>query len=178
MKDIFGSMVALLIVIVAVMIGSSFFINDLKFSGSSANSVKVGNTIRVDYTGTLENGTVFDSSIGREPLEFVAGIGQLIPGFDNAVIGMKIGEEKDIVIQPEDAYGDYNPQAIQEIPRDQLDSNQEIEVGMVMALTAPDGQQIPGTVTEVTDEIITIDLNHQLVGQVLNFKIKIIEIVS
>jgi len=121
---------------------------------------------------------VFDSSVGKEPLEFVAGIGQLIPGFDRAVIGMELGEEKDIVIQPEDAYGDYNPQAIQEIPTDEISPEQEVEVGAIIALTSPDGQQLPGRVTEVTDETITIDLNHQLAGKVLNFKINIIEIVS
>lgn len=140
--------------------------------------IKKGDKIKVEYTGTLEDGTVFDTSEGREPLEFEVGSGQVITGFDNAVIGMEKGEEKEIKLKPEQAYKDINPELITKIPRTQLPQNQEPKPGMVILLKTPDGKQLPVRITEVSDNDVTIDLNHPLAGKTINFKIKIVDIVS
>ena len=137
--------------------------------------IKQGDKIKVDYTGTLEDGTVFDTSEGKHPLEFTVGEGKIIKGFDSAVIGMEKDEEKEITIKPEEAYGDHNDQLIKKIPRDKLPKEQEPKPGMMLALKTPDGKQFPAKITEVTDKEISIDLNHPLAGKVLKFKIKIVE---
>lgn len=138
-------------------------------------NIAKGDKIKVNYTGTFDDGTVFDSSEGREPLEFSAGAGMVIKGFDDAVIGMKKNEEKTIKIKPSEAYGDHNPQLLKEIPRNKLPQGQEIKAGMVVGLGTPDGRQFPARITEVTADHVTIDLNHPLAGKTLNFKIKIVE---
>lgn len=178
MKDIFGKVVILIVIFVVFLMVSPLISNKFSLSSKEELVVKPGDSIKVEYTGTLEDGTKFDSSVGRDPLEFIAGTGQTIPGFDRAVIGMKLGEEKDIKIQPQDAYGEINLEGIQDIPRDQIGSDRDVEVGMLISLSSGDGQEVPARITRVTDELITVDLNHQLAGQVLNFKIKILEIVS
>jgi len=139
-------------------------------------AVKKGDKIKVDYTGTFEDGKVFDSSEGKQPLEFEVGSGQIIKGFDDAVTGMEKGQEKEVVIQPADAYGDYNPQLIKKIPRDKLPQGQEPKPGMMLALGTPDGKQFPAKIAEVTDKEVSIDLNHPLAGKVLKFKIKVVDI--
>jgi FKBP-type peptidyl-prolyl cis-trans isomerase 2 len=110
-----------------------------------------------------------------KPLEFEAGKGMVIKGFDEAVIGMEKGQEKEIKIKPEDAYGQPNPQMVQKIPRDKLPKDQEPKPGMMLALGTQDGKQIPAKITEVDDKEITIDMNHPLAGKNLNFKLKIVE---
>ncbi len=139
-------------------------------------SVKKGDKVKVEYTGTLDDGTVFDTSEGREPLEFEVGSGQIIKGFDDAVIGMKKGEEKEIKISPSEAYGEVNPELIKKIPKDNLPPGQEPQPGMMLVLGTPDGRRIPAKITEVTDKDVTIDLNHPLAGKTLNFKIKVVDI--
>ncbi len=143
-----------------------------------ARTVQKGDTVKVDYTGTLEDGTVFDSSKGREPLEFVAGAGQMIKGFDAAVIGMKEGEEKEISLKPEEAYGAFNPDLIKSIPREQLPQDQEPQVGMILVVSTVEGAQIPAKITEVDENSIKVNLNLELAGKTLIFKIKIVEIVE
>ncbi len=138
--------------------------------------VKKGDKVKVEYTGTLDDGTVFDTSEGKQPLEFEAGSGQLIKGFDNAIIGMEKGQEKEIKLKPEEAYGQPDPRLTQKIPRDKLPPGQEPKVGMVLGLQAPDGKQVPARITEVNDKEVIIDLNHPLAGKNLNFKIKVIDI--
>jgi FKBP-type peptidyl-prolyl cis-trans isomerase 2 len=140
--------------------------------------VKKGDKIKVDYTGTLDDGTVFDTSEGKQPLEFTVGEGKIIKGFDNAVIGMEKGEEKEVKIESTDAYGDPNPDMLKKIPREKLPPEQEPKPGMVLALKTPDGRQFPAKIKEVTDTEITIDLNHPLAGKTLNFKIKVVDIVA
>jgi len=135
---------------------------------------------KVEYEGKLENGDVFDSTQHGDhshPLEFEVGAGQIIPGFENAVIGMEIGEEKEIKLQPQDAYGNPNPDLVQKVPRNQL-PKVELKEGTLLALTIENGAQIPATITEVTDEIVTIDLNSPLAGKILNFKIKVLDVSS
>jgi FKBP-type peptidyl-prolyl cis-trans isomerase 2 len=141
--------------------------------------VKKGDKIKVEYTGTLNDGTVFDSSERHDqPLEFEAGSGKVIKGFDEAVIGMGLGEEKEIKIPPSEAYGDHNPQLIKKAPRSQLPKEPEPKAGMMLVISAPNGAKLPATITEVTDETVTIDLNHPLAGKTLNFKIKVVDISS
>jgi len=142
-------------------------------------SIKNGDKVKVEYTGTLDNGNVFDSSEKHgKPLEFEIGAGMIIPGFEKAVIGMKKGEEKEIKLKPEQAYGEHNPQLIKKIPRDQLPKEQEPKQGMILMLNLPSGQQVPARIAQVTDQEITIDLNHPLAGKTLNFKIKIVDVTS
>ena len=139
-------------------------------------TVKKGDKIKVEYTGTLEDGTVFDSSEKHgQPLEFEVGSGQLIKGFDEAIIGMKKGEEKKITLPPSEAYGERNEQLIQKIPRENLPPEQEPQKGMMLMVGLPTGQQIPATITEVTDKEVIIDINPPLAGKTLKFKIKVIE---
>lgn len=137
-------------------------------------TVKKGDKVQVHYEGKLDDGTIFDSSEKHEPpLEFEAGSGHVIKGFDDAVVGMKEGEEKNIKLASNQAYGDQNPQLIQKVPKDKMPSGQEIKAGMILALQAPDGRKFPVKVTEVTATDVTIDMNHPLAGKNLNFKIKL-----
>ena len=134
---------------------------------------KNGDTIRVHYTGRLESGEVFDSSVGGEPLEFELGSGQVIAGFDENVSGMNLGDKKSITIEPENAYGERNEALIGTVERSGIQLPEgEPQVGMELALQLPDGQQIPVRITEVTDESVTFDANHPLAGQTLIFDIE------
>jgi len=142
-------------------------------------TVKKGDKIKVDYEGKLEDGSVFDSSKHGDhshPLEFEVGEGKIIKGFDEGVIGMEIGDEKEITIKPEDGYGMPNPELTQKIPKDKIPPGQEIKPGMILALGAPDGRQVPATVKEVSDTEVTIDINHPLAGKTLIFNVKLLEI--
>jgi FKBP-type peptidyl-prolyl cis-trans isomerase 2 len=142
--------------------------------------VKKGDKIKVDYTGTLDNGTVFDSSMHGDhshPIEFEVGAKQVIKGFDDAVVGMKKGEEKNITIKPEEAYGKYDPKAVQKIPRKHLPKEgPEPKAGMMLAFNTPDGRQFPAVIKEVTESEIIVDMNHPLAGKTLHFKIKVVEV--
>ncbi|MBS3143364.1 peptidylprolyl isomerase [Candidatus Woesearchaeota archaeon] len=140
-------------------------------------AVKKGDKVKVEYTGTLDDGTVFDSSAHGDhshPIEFEVGSGMVIEGFDMGVTGMKKGEEKEITIKPEDGYGNVNPKAVQKIPRDQLPKGPEPKAGMILLLSTPDGQQFPVKIKEVSNNEIVIDMNHPLAGKTLHFKIKVI----
>lgn len=138
--------------------------------------VKKGDQIKVEYTGKLADGTVFDSSQQHgQPLEFEVGSGQIIKGFDDAVMGMKEGQEKEVTIAPVDGYGERRQELLKKIPRTKLPPG-EPKVGMMMMLKSPEGQQIPAIITEVTPTEITIDLNHPLAGKTLHFAIKIVGI--
>jgi len=138
---------------------------------------KSGDTVRIHYTGTLDDGTRFDSSDGRDPLEFALGGGQVIPGFDSAVDGMAVGENKSVTIPPDQAYGERHEQLVQEIPKTALPEEMEPAVGMQLQSQSPDGQVMNLFVTEVADETITVDANHPLAGQALTFAIELVEIV-
>lgn len=140
------------------------------------SQAKTGDTVKIHYTGTLDDGTQFDSSAGRDPLEFTLGSGQVIPGFDKAVEGMAVGDEKSVNIEPEDAYGPRNDQMVQDIPRGGLPDDLEPEVGMGLQARGQDGQVINLVVTAVGDDSITVDGNHPLAGQNLNFEIQLVEI--
>ncbi|MCP4301080.1 MAG: peptidylprolyl isomerase [Gammaproteobacteria bacterium] len=138
---------------------------------------KSGDTVRIHYTGTLDDGTEFDSSAGRDPLEFALGGGQVIPGFDNAVDGMSVGDNKTVTISPDDGYGMRHEQLVQQVPRSAFPEDMEPAVGMQLQSQSPDGQVVNLVVVEVEDESITVDANHPLSGQALTFAIELVEIV-
>ena len=138
---------------------------------------KSGDTVRIHYTGTLDDGTEFDSSAGREPLEFALGGGQVIPGFDSAVDGMSVGESKTVTIPADLAYGERHEQLIQEVPKDALPEEISPAVGMQLQSRSPEGQVMNLVVTDVAEESITVDGNHPLAGQSLTFAIELVEIV-
>lgn len=139
-------------------------------------AIKKGDGVKVEYTGTLDDGTVFDSSEKHgKPLEFEAGAGQLIKGFDDAVIGMKKGEEKTIRIEPNEAYGELREDLVKKVLKEQLPKEQEPKEGMVLIVSLPNGHQIPAVIIEADEKDVTVDLNHPLAGKALNFKIKVVE---
>ena len=144
-------------------------------------SIKKGDKVTLEYEGRFENGVVFDSTAHgghSHAFSFEAGLGQVVKGFDTAVLGMKKGQEKEFTLKPEDAYGEHNPNLQQKIPLDKLPQDQEPKSGMVLMLRTPQGHQMPARITEVTDKEITIDLNHPMAGKTLIFKIKIVDVVS
>ncbi|MEQ9266868.1 MAG: peptidylprolyl isomerase [Balneolaceae bacterium] len=140
------------------------------------STIKNGDTVKVHYTGTLKDGEVFDSSLSREPLEFTLGNGQLIPGFEAAVIGLKVGDTTTANIPSAEAYGEHNPQMEITVPKGQLPPDMEPEAGMQLSLNQPDGQVIPVVITKVEGDDVTIDANHPLAGQDLTFNIEVVEI--
>jgi len=145
-------------------------------TGCSAAVAKNGDTVRVNYTGKLADGTIFDSSAGREPLEFTVGAGQVIPGFDNAVLGMKVGEKKTVTIPVDEAYGPRRDEQIVEISREKLPSDMTPEVGQQLVMKQSDGREIVVVITKVSDETVTIDANHPLAGKDLTFEIELVKI--
>ena len=140
------------------------------------SQAKSGDTVKIHYTGTLADGTQFDSSAGRDPLEFALGSGQVIPGFDRAVDGMAVGESKSITIAAEDAYGERHDQLVQDVPKSALPDDMQPEVGMQLQSESPDGQVIQLVITAVSDETITVDGNHPLAGHELKFDIELVAI--
>ncbi len=140
------------------------------------SQAKAGDTVRMNYTGTLNDGEMFDSSQGRDPLEFVVGSGQIIAGLDAAISGMAVGDKKDVNVPCAQAYGERNLDARQAIPRDQIPAEIPVEIGTQLQMQTPQGQAVPVTVAEVTETEVTLDANHPLAGQDLNFAIEIVGI--
>ena len=140
--------------------------------------VKEGDVVKVHYTGKLTNGEQFDSSKGREPLEFTVGAGQMIKGFDDAMPGMSVGEKKTINILPGDAYGEKDEQAMIEFPKANIPPDMKLEPGMQLQLRNENGQPFPVTVAEIKDDVIVLDANHMLAGKELVFDIELMEIVK
>jgi peptidylprolyl isomerase len=136
-----------------------------------------GDTVRIHYTGTLSDGSTFDSSQGRAPLEFTVGSGEIIPGLDRAIEGMTVGETKTVTVPAAEAYGDHDPDGVQSIPRDQVPDHIPLDPGTQLELQTMDGRTLPVTVTEVTADAITLDANHPLAGKDLTFKVELVEIV-
>jgi peptidylprolyl isomerase len=139
---------------------------------------KKGDTVRVHYTGTLTTGEQFDSSRGREPLEFEVGAGMMIKGFDLAVEGMAVGDKKTINIPPAEGYGEHHAEMIFDFPRTQFPDDMVPEVGMQLVMNNGAGQQFPVTIIEVKEEEVVLDGNHQLAGKELVFEIEMVEIDS
>lgn len=136
--------------------------------------IQKGNTITVHYTGRYENGDIFDSSIGKEPLTFKVGEGNIINGFENAILGKEIGDKVEVDIEPIDAYGDYREDLLIEVPNSSLPG--PVEVGMSLQAQAENGMPINVTIKEVKEDSVIVDANHPLSGKRINFSIEIINI--
>ncbi|MEM8809647.1 MAG: peptidylprolyl isomerase [Cyanobacteria bacterium P01_G01_bin.38] len=137
---------------------------------------KQGDTVLIHYTGKLDDGSVFDSSIERDPLEFSIGAGRVIPGFESAVLGMAPGESKVETIPSEQAYGPRREEMVVEVNRAQIPEEIPLGVGVQLQMQGPQGQQVPVMVTEVSDAKVTLDANHPLAGENLTFEIQLVEI--
>lgn len=157
-----------------------FLLGAILISGCNADQdaaqAKNGDIVEVHYTGTLEDDTVFDTSVGREPLKFTLGQGQMITGFEQAVLGMKIGESKTVTIPADEAYGPHSDDLILVINREELPTGLDPYVGQQLQGPRPGGGTSIGTVTNVTDTTITLDFNHPLAGKDLTFEIELMSI--
>ncbi|MGJ8592613.1 MAG: FKBP-type peptidyl-prolyl cis-trans isomerase [Aquaticitalea sp.] len=140
------------------------------------SQVKENDTVKVHYTGKLTNGQIFDSSLEREPLEVTIGQGMLIPGFENAIIDMKVNEKKTVEIAKEEAYGDIQKELFHEVKNEQLPQDVKPEIGMGLASKGEDGREHQFRVVDVKDDHIVIDGNHPLAGQSLIFDLEVVEI--
>ncbi|MBK0327414.1 peptidylprolyl isomerase [Rhodobacteraceae bacterium F11138] len=138
--------------------------------------VKTGDTVRIHYTGTLQDGSTFDSSDGREPLEFEVGSGQIIPGLDQAMPGMTVGDKKTVNVPCDQAYGPIQPQMRQSVPRSNIPEDIPLEVGLQLQAQSSDGQAVPVTVVEIAEDEVTLDGNHPLAGKDLVFAIELVSI--
>ncbi len=139
-------------------------------------AAETGNTVKMHYTGSLEDGTVFDSSQGRDPLEFQLGAGQIIPGLEAVVLGMSEGEETKVTIPADAAYGAREDERVQPVPRDQFPDNIPVAVGTQLQVQTPDGQTLPVVIADVSEETVTLDANHPLAGQDLTFAVEIVTV--
>ena len=137
---------------------------------------KPGTTVSIHYTGTLDDGTTFDSSEGRDPLTFKLGEGEIIPGLENALSGMSVGEKKTVKIPSDEAYGPHRPEAIQQVPRESVPEHIPLDLGTQLQVQTPDGRALPVVVTEVTEQQVTLDANHPLAGKDLTFDVELVEV--
>ncbi len=144
--------------------------------GTIMAQAQQGDTVKIHYTGKLEDGSIFDSSEGRDPLEFTIGSGQVIPGFEEAVMGMAGGDKKEVTISADKAYGQRNEEMIIQAPLDQVPADMNPEVGQQLQMAGPGGETVIVQVTEVTDDHITLDANPPLAGKDLTFAIELVSI--
>ena len=138
--------------------------------------VENGKFVSVNYKGTLENGDVFDSSEGRQPMEVMVGGGQIIKGFENALLDMALNEKKTFTLDPEDAYGYRDEEQMHTFSREEIPAEMDPQVGEVIGLQTPDGQQIPAKIAQADNEKVVVDLNHPLAGEKLTFEIEVVGI--
>ncbi|MDJ0618343.1 MAG: peptidylprolyl isomerase [Calothrix sp. MO_192.B10] len=137
---------------------------------------KAGDSVKVHYTGKLNDGTVFDSSVDREPLEFAIGEGQVIAGFEAAMVGMGIGESKTVTIPSDKAYGPHRQELVMVVEKEQIPTDVSLDVGQLLQVSQSNGEVIPVVVTDVSESQVTLDANHPLAGQELTFDIQLVEI--
>ncbi|MDG5767879.1 peptidylprolyl isomerase [Balneolales bacterium ANBcel1] len=139
-------------------------------------TIKEGDTVKVHYTGKVADGTVFDTSREREPLEFTIGEGKLIPGFEKAVVGMNVGDTNTVTIPTQEAYGEKRDDMIVDVEKNQIPEDIKPEVGQQLQIQQQDGGAIPVVITDVTDDTVKLDANHPLAGQELIFEIEVVEV--
>ena len=143
-----------------------------------ALNVKTGDTVKVEYTGTLDDGTVFDSSEDHgKPLEFQVGSRHVIKGFDDAILDMKEGDEKEFSVLPTQGYGEHDPTLVQKVPKEIFPKDTELVPGLTFEAGLPTGERIPAMITAIEGGLVSVDLNHPLAGKTLNFRIKLTEII-
>lgn len=140
------------------------------------SEVKNGDVVKVHYTGKIQAGEQFDSSVGKEPLGFTVGAGQMIKGFDTGVVGMKVGDKKTVVINAEDGYGVRSEEAMIEFPKENIPAEMKLEIGMNLTLQDQEGRPFPVTVTEIKEGAVVLDANHFLAGKTLEFDIEMVSI--
>ena len=145
-------------------------------AADEAGKAKVGDTVQVNYTGKLADGSVFDSSIGKQPLEVVLGKNQVIPGFEKAILGMKVGDNKTVTISANDAYGPLHSELIFEVPKENLPAGVAPQVGMQLQGSKADGTPVVATITKISDKTVTLDGNIPLAGKDLTFEIGLVKI--
>jgi len=148
----------------------------LRLKSKKMSTAKKNDSVKVHYTGKLTDGKVFDSSVGKDPLQFTVGAGQMIAGFDAAVDGMALNDKKTVNIPAAEAYGESNPDLIQQVAKTNLPADMNPKVGDSLVASGPDGRQTRVTVTEVSENEVTIDANHELAGKELVFEIELVEI--
>ena len=142
------------------------------------DTVENGHYVSVHYKGTLESGEVFDTNEGRHPMEVHMGSGQVITGFEKALMGMTLNEKKVFTLEPEEAYGFRDDELTHSFERSEIPAEINVEVGQTVALSSPEGQQVPARVVEADDQKVVVDLNHPLAGKKLTFDIEIVGISS
>ncbi len=162
------------VLLVSLLLGTMSFV----IGCSGAVKARTGDTVKVDYTGKLSDGTVFDTSIGKQPLEFTLGSNQVIVGFEQAVIGMKVGDFKTVTIPATEAYGQHLDNLVFVVDRSQLPQGTEPKVGLQLQATNSNGTTSIYTITEVNETTVKVDGNHSLAGKDLTFEIKLVEIKS
>ncbi len=138
--------------------------------------VKEGDKVRVNYKGTLEDGTVFDTTQDREPMEFTLGEGMILPGFEKAVIGLSVKDTTSVSLAPDEAYGQYDEKQVVSVDRSEIPTDVELEPGMVLQVAGEDGQAFNVTLTDISEDAVTLDGNHPLAGESLTFEIELLEI--
>lgn len=143
-----------------------------------APKAKEGDVVRVHYTGRLKDNRIFDTSLDGEPLELTVGAGEVIPGFEQAVIGMEVGDKKTVTIAAEDAYGPYREELVVEIDRGRIPSDLHLEIGQPLVFRQSEGPPIRVLVTDISERSVTLDANHPLAGEDLTFEVQLVEIVS
>ena len=168
---------SMVIVGILVLSGAIIFENAAvaQNAAGAATVVKPGSEVSFDYTLTDAEGKVVDSSKGKEPMHYVHGKGQIIPGLEKELTGMAVGSEKKVTIKPEDGYGPVNPQAFQEVPKEKLPP-EALKVGTVLAAQGPAGQRVPVRVHEIKENTVIMDFNHPLAGKTLSFDVKITDV--
>ena len=142
------------------------------------SEAKKGDTVKVHYTGSLEDGTIFDSSKDRDPLEFTAGEGMVVPGFDNMILGMKVGQTAKESIPCKEAYGERREDLQLEVKRSDIPADLELAVGAQLQMQAPDGQKARVEIIGFTDKLVQLDANHPLSGKDLTFEVELIEVIA
>jgi FKBP-type peptidyl-prolyl cis-trans isomerase SlyD len=177
-----------LLVISGAVLGALFFLTNLSGTGSGGPNlqaltltpgqvVQEGSLVSIEYTLTDANGAVIESNAGKEPMTYVHGAGQIVPGLEKELTGMKVGAQKKIHVKPEEGYGPVNPQAFQEIPKEKLPPDAQ-KVGAILATKGPQGQTITMRVHEIKGNTVIVDFNHPLAGKTLNFDVKVVDIKS
>ncbi len=136
--------------------------------------VAEGDQVRVNYVGRFADGAIFDSSEGHDPLEFTVGAGQVIDGFDQAVVGLKVGESRKVVVAPEDGYGAHLPEMVAEVERQQIPDHDKLMLGSMLEVGLEDGQSLEVQVVEISDSTVVLDGNHPLAGKELHFEIEML----
>jgi FKBP-type peptidyl-prolyl cis-trans isomerase 2 len=157
------------------MLFSAFVLMGMVSIACAQDAVVAGKMIKMDYT-LFVNNEQLETSVGKTPLEFVAGDQSIIPGLEKGIEGMKVGEEKTIVVEPKDAYGESDPKALKEFPKDKMPGGAELKVGMVLEAQSPDGETFPATISDIKGDQIVMDFNHPLAGKQLTFKVKILDV--